>query len=60
MLYGSKFVVIGQPFHLALPCTPHLFARVYSHPLIFCSNSKPIAKIHLKAGGSHGYESHSD
>jgi hypothetical protein len=24
--------------------------------LIFCSNPEPIAKIQLKAGGSHGYK----
>jgi hypothetical protein len=29
-------------------------------PLIFCSNPKPIIKIQLKAGGSHGYKSHPD
>jgi len=60
MLCGSKFVVIGRPFHLALPCTPHPFAQVCSHPLIFCSNEKLIAKIQLKAGGSHGYKSRPD
>jgi hypothetical protein len=60
MLYGSKFVVTGRHVCVALPCTLHLLARVCSHPLIFCSNRKPIAKIQLKAGGSHGYKSYPD
>jgi hypothetical protein len=60
MLRGSKFVVIERLFQLAVSCTPHLFAQVCSHPLIFCSNEELTAKIQLKAGGSHGYKSRPD